>query len=522
MRSPSPSQMSWDSLPGEIRLLIIQSLKQDGSKLSCLAAVSQAWQTVVERDNFTRIKLTPSRLTDFRSMIRRNQPLVRYIWFCLELDGYGCTECAPRTPALTTEEYYAALTVSDTEHCPITMAFQGLFSVLSEWDQDSQLMLDISIYSPSDAQHWFPYLTFMPDSPSDRLEGRGLELTTINQGYHDPPHGWVTGFRHSAPPQVACRKVFHSIMEEGPFDSEQLEFQWWGQLPSVSAVTSILLRQQNRRRWRPSALAHMFARFPRLQAVYYEPWREWCSLQRLTDRESLSLFESIRHGHYLLKKLVIFENFNQQYPVFMQRFQFGEDIDGCSSFRNPDPAVGRMLALTSLPLEHLAASFIVEANHFFAIDSSWEWPDLTSLVLTSRLLTPEENPTKIDVLLQAAAVAALRMPRLETMEIWNGKRGLAALFQYRVIRGAPQARILWRGTWKYHVTPSVLQAWEAVGHLHASWRLDVVQEQVEESVIQSHGDALHHLMLSGQAIRSISLLQIRGEQKSLEGADIVS
>ncbi|KAF5022621.1 hypothetical protein F66182_5336 [Fusarium sp. NRRL 66182] len=414
MQSPSPSKKSWDSLPSEIRLLIFQSLMQDGSKLACLAAVSRAWQADLERYNFTRIRLTPSRLKDFRSIIRRNQAL-----------------CAPRTGALTSEEVTAALTVSDTEHCPITTALQDLFSILSEWDQDGELMLDISIYSPSDAQHWFPYLTFMPDSPSDRLEGSGLKPTTISQGYHDPLHGWVAGFRHSAPPRAAVHKVFHSVMEEGPFDSDQSEFQWWNQLPSVSAVTSILLRQQNRRRWRPSALAHMLARFPRLQAVYYEPWREWNTIQRYTDK--------------------VFENFNQQYPVFMQRFQFGEDVADCDSIRNPAPAVGRMIALTSLPLEHLAASFIIEASHFFAIDPSWEWPNLISLVLTSRLLTPEEISTKIDALLQAAAVAALRMPRLETMEIWNGQKGLAALFQYRVIRGSQQTRILWRGTWKYHI-----------------------------------------------------------------------
>lgn len=199
---------------------------------------------------------------DFRSIIHRNQALVRYIWFCLELDGYDCTQCAPRNGVLTREEVEDAMTISDTEHCPITTAFQDLFSVLSGWDQGSELMLDISIYSPSDAQHWFPYLTFMPDNPSDRLHGSGLEPATINQGYHDPPHGWVDGFRHSAPPRAAVNKVFYPIMEEGPFGSKQSEIEWWNQLPSVSAVTSILLRQQNRRRWKPTALAHMFARFP--------------------------------------------------------------------------------------------------------------------------------------------------------------------------------------------------------------------------------------------------------------------
>ncbi|KAF4495651.1 PRANC domain [Fusarium agapanthi] len=75
MRSPSPRKGLWDSLPSEIRLLIFQSLIQDGSTLAYLAAVSRAWLTDVERYNFTRIKLTPSRLMDFRSMIRRNKAL---------------------------------------------------------------------------------------------------------------------------------------------------------------------------------------------------------------------------------------------------------------------------------------------------------------------------------------------------------------------------------------------------------------------------------------------------------------
>ncbi|KAF5589861.1 hypothetical protein FPANT_6194 [Fusarium pseudoanthophilum] len=476
MRSPSPNERLWNSLPSEIRLLVLQSLTQDGSSLACLAAVSRAWQTDVERYNFSRIRLTPSRLADFRSMIRRNQGL-----------------CAPRGGVLSTDEAIAAVTVSDTEHRSITTAFQGLLSVLSEWDQDSNVMLDISIYSPSDAQHWFPYLTFMPDSPSNRLEGSGLELTTINQSYHDPPHGWVTGFRQSAPHPAAVRKAFHYIVEEGEFDDDESEFQWWDQLPSVSSVTSILLRQQSRRRWEPRELTNMLARFPRLQEFHYEPWREWEGFsQRTTDK------------------------------VFMQRFLDGEDLAGCDSFRIPSPAVGRMMALTSLPLEHLAASFIIDASHFFAIDSTSEWPNLTSLVLTSQLLKPEEDPTKMDALLEAAAVAALRMPRLETLEIWNGRKGLAALFQYRRIRGSRHGRILWRGTWKYHITTSVLQAWEAVGHLHTGWRLDVVQEQVDEAAIQSHGDALQHLMLSGQAIRSVSLQQIQREQKFLEGVDILS
>lgn len=346
-----------------------------------------------------------------------------------------------------------ATSISDTEKCPITTSFENLFSILNTWDPHGGLTLDISIYSPSDSKHWFQYLTFMPDPPLDMLGtgsyGREKAISISNKDYHDPQHGWVAGSRQSAPPERAIRKVFHSVMEEGPFDSEQLELQWWDQLPPVPAVTSLLLRQQNRRRWMPRSLAHMFARFPRLEEIHYEPWREWDWLQRQTDPSehpiaapsscscSCSylvanprylgyqyLFKSIQRSNNNLKRLVVFENFNQQYPVTMQRFQYGEDLVKCDNFCNLAPAVS-------------------------------------------------------------------------------------------------QAVIVWRGTWKLTIEPSIIQSWEVAMHQYDGRRLDVVQEWVDEAAIKSHGDAVHHLMLSSQVIRPISLQQIRVEQEALEGAGTV-
>lgn len=272
-----------DGLPRDIRLLILKALIKESCTLSHLAAVSREWQSEVERYNFARIKLTPSRLTDFSSMIYRNQALVRYIWFCLELDDYDCTKCAP-TGSLTDDEFVEAFAVDDTDHCPITRAFQNLFSILGTWDPNGDLILDISIYSHSDSKHWFKYLTFMPDITSDVQVDDGIEQTILNKVHNDPQHSWIDVFRYSAPHAAAIRKVFHAVMDEGPFDSEQLERQWWDQLPSVPVVTKLLLRQQNRRRWKPDSLAHMFTRFPRLQEIHYEPWREWDSMKIETDR----------------------------------------------------------------------------------------------------------------------------------------------------------------------------------------------------------------------------------------------
>jgi len=61
-------------------------------------------------------------------------------------------------------------------------------------------------------------------------------------------------------------------------------------------------------------------------------------------------------------------------------------------------------------------------------------------------------------MLQAAVAAEIRMPRLETMGIWNGRKGLAALLKYQAFRNTRQARITWRGTWELTVEPFVIKA----------------------------------------------------------------
>jgi hypothetical protein len=205
----------------------------------------------------------------------------------------------------------------------------------------------------------------------------------------------------------------------------------------------------------------------------------------------------------------------------MQQFQFGADLAECDSIRSPAPAISRIVALASLKLEHLAASFVVDASHFFEIEPSWEWPNLTSLVLTSGLLRTGENSIEIGAMLQAAAAAAMKMPQLETMEMWNGRKGLAALFKYQAFRKMQQATITWRGTWILTMEPSIIQAWEAVVHQYDGRRLNLVQERLDEAAIKSHGDAIHYLMFSTQVIRPISLQQIRMEQKVLEGVETV-
>jgi hypothetical protein len=291
---------TWDGLPREIQLSIFNALFQSGCTLGRLATVSRGWQQDIERYNFSQIRLTPARVMHLNRMTCRTQALVTCIWFCLELNRYGCgtsggcvgASSPPRQPGQRPGDTSWATNVSRTDHGPVTKVFHDLFAALSTWKPRGYLKLDISVYSPSDSEHWFKYLTILPDA-DNRLNTLGfgeIEPTfVLDTGigtFHDPAHGWVHGRRRSPPPEDAIFKSFSSVMTETKVNLSWwgIGDKWWGCLPVVPAVTSLLLRQQNRRRWNGYSLAQMLASFPGLQEFHYEPWREWDFAQKSRDK----------------------------------------------------------------------------------------------------------------------------------------------------------------------------------------------------------------------------------------------
>lgn len=216
---------SWGYLPTEIRLLILEVLLQDGCSLAGFATVSREWQATIERHNFARIKLTGSRLTDFGSIIPRNRALVRYIWLCLELEKYRCLRC-----------HYVDLEnwrLSENDDILIFAVFKNLFSTLSRWEPNGNLLLDISVHSPSDPEHWFKYLTFRPDIPPDEWERSRCTERTIKVE-HDH-HSWdsydmdrYAGFHDMHP--YAILNLFTGIGNGGQFINDEQEKHWWQQL----------------------------------------------------------------------------------------------------------------------------------------------------------------------------------------------------------------------------------------------------------------------------------------------------
>lgn len=263
--------ISWSRWPRHVRLLILQALCEDGCSLAEFATVSREWQKIIEKHTFSRIKLTPSRLTNFSSIIHRNRSLVNYIWLCVELEHYSSLE------AYEVDSQF----ISERDLGHVAKAIQTLLSILSRWEPNGELLLDISIYSPSDSKYLLKYLTFGPDLPSNECLGLG-HMDLADKAGQDWNH-WSATHKADRP----IRKTLNSIyLEDLPLDDSsredgvlEQELEWWDRLPPVPAVTGVLLRQQTRRRWFSSTLEEMFDHFPRLNEVIYEPWR-------LPDRDS--------------------------------------------------------------------------------------------------------------------------------------------------------------------------------------------------------------------------------------------
>ncbi|CAH0037895.1 unnamed protein product [Clonostachys solani] len=482
MTSITETDVSWYRIPAEISYNILGFLLDDDASCAGAAAVSRQWQAVIEPHNFARIKVTPARLADFDSMTYRNRHLVRYLWLCLELEEYNLV----------------LYEVTNADNHLIATSFRTLFENLSSWDPHGNLTLDISIHSPSDLKYETDYLTVESDVPvceinHDKWAGKEIQRRRVtDEGLL--PHFCDLMSRIPGYGRLAKKKIWELTTRGGLRMRD-----WSSRLPTVPVVTSVLLRQQTRRRWPSKKLSELFSRLPRIQEIHYEPWRAWW------EGEQDGCYNYLVHSlPSTLKNLVLFENFNQHHLAVLGDFPF---------VRAPSLGLSQTIAKASLNLECLSASYLVDASFFFdTCKSSVSWPNLRSIALTSQLLRPNTNKKTINALLQKVATAVSGMPKLETLEIWNGEKGVAALLRYQPTR----ATLTWRATWELDISRSVIQAFENIGPTHCVGRCDIVKELLDVGLVDSHGDAINVLKHVCPILRPISLQQILTEEKFLQ------
>ncbi|POR32134.1 Uncharacterized protein TPAR_07636 [Tolypocladium paradoxum] len=479
----------WSQLvPLDIHLLVFEMLAQDPTAnenkeqrgrpwtkkhpLSSYALVCRDWQNFFEKKIYRHLALSQSSLRDFDNFVRRQRGLVEYIWLKIKLARYTCTECV---------EF--GLPKYQANHSTAEEAISRLFRILSTWDRDQvavsgRLTLEISAHSHSDLHHAFFSDLYFDTSPF----ATGEPLLT------DPGHAWVTSPR-SRPLELASISRLFGVPLRPEFEQR---------LPPVAVINALVIRRQTRQRFAPNALLEVLSSLPNLSSMTYESWRDFLHFPRGTYllQHRLAI---IAGGIKRLDDIRGFQRGLQFYTLYRY------DYKGVAMYSRAS------LAKRSLSLGRLSASYIVDAADFFkASHPTWVWNRLTSLSLTSRLLVCTTGAAEVNQLLMEAGTAAVQMPKLTKMDIWNGTKGNACIFRYEA--NGDYVTVRWRGTWNLDIDPEVIDVWKKVAQLCARKDLAVLRSETsDKTAIKSHAAAIQELGIGEHVIHRVSLKQIQKE-----------
>lgn len=148
--------MFWNSFPLEIQTHILEALVLHEHSAR-YASICRAWQTIIERRIFARLKVRRSRLAGFSDIGYRHRHLVKNIWFSIEPAEYHCPHCGgegiPSWHQVSTKI--------------IRKAIQDLIIQLSTWEPSGSLLLDISVKAPSALRHSSSTIQYGPGLVSE-------------------------------------------------------------------------------------------------------------------------------------------------------------------------------------------------------------------------------------------------------------------------------------------------------------------------------------------------------------------
>lgn len=308
-----------------------------------------------------------------------------------------------------------------------------LFGLLKSWRRSGglDLALELNAYSPSDREHW-QQRCFVGGPGEDGPVGE----------IHDPKHGFENGRQVKPSDSDAIDRFLgnNDIIHRPPLHTDTFK-----SLPKVTAITKFIIRRQFRRQFPPKAVSGLFGSFPRLDTLVWEPWRKWDTgyfqrefwdkgEQAYTGPKTTVIYASGYEKSIAqvlptsLKMVSVFEDFNVDYAHRLL-LMWGPPM--ANRMRIASPFLGSAFSSRSIQLEELSVSFMVDAEHFFqACQPEWRWKQLRSLALTSRSMTPLREEEVTNLLLKASN-AAMLMPKLQTMALWNGSKGEACAFTYK-------------------------------------------------------------------------------------------
>ncbi|KAK0705483.1 hypothetical protein B0H67DRAFT_649809 [Lasiosphaeris hirsuta] len=473
----------WGSLPRELHLRIWEAMLDDQDpplqgiqgrpfrhgpeypKAALLAAVSKSWQAFFETHNFRRLILVTSphrscvyKFSKYTSRVPRRRLMVEQILLRIEL-GEHCRPLDPDADPRGSDGL--------TEQTKFLLReIMHLLQVLCFWDLPAgdgpTMEIDLRYVAG--------------EGPHSLLRFKCLS----NNGGLRPARE-----RTCSPAFLMAAQIGQGIPLLDEPELKTAEF------PNAPVVKGLLMRSHTYSAVGPLAIGALIRSLPGLENIEIEVACGIKTYGREPKQIQVSMQALQVSGSAGLKRLSVFENWS-----------LGHYLSTAKSieFERAEREAGEWLARASRSLEHLSAAFVADAEDFFrdflpgavprAVPGNGEatsdlWPHLESLALTAWVLRPppwgDASATKAAGMLQAAARAALEMPRLRTMEIWNAStRNSACVFRYRR-RGGPGGNdptITMSSPdgseWCHEfLQPQVIEAWDKVAQRHSGRCLKV-------------------------------------------------
>lgn len=225
--------MSWEWLPAEVRLLILQTIvtnqRADGDTLASCAAVCREWQMIVEEETFTTLDINSGSIGRFDKYFRdcpRRQNYLKRLRFQVKLPNYH-RRLRPRAQTPEGEE---------ADRAAFSGAVIRLFGILAPWDSSrGGLSLELGAFCPSDG---------------DNMCGKKGLLANGQEKYLDLDVDF-----------------FEDAISDGS--------EFYG-LPEVEVVTEFSVLRRNCRRISYQTLLDIILSLPRLGRIHLEPWHRPC------------------------------------------------------------------------------------------------------------------------------------------------------------------------------------------------------------------------------------------------------
>ncbi|KAE9576854.1 hypothetical protein CGMCC3_g7133 [Colletotrichum fructicola] len=443
-------------LPPELRATVVESLvdhwryADEQESIAPYASVCKEWQALVERYNFSALRVTQESLNEFEAyMVGSRRGLLKQINLHVQLPNYDNDPCEKKE---TWEDKF------ENNMC-FTKAVHGLFRLMSSWTFSEACREGVD-------------LTLSISSPSD-LRNANFEL-------------WQR--RRWNIKDIGEKRFADSWID---FVGHDEEFARNNPLPRVDVIRSFLASPQNHRALMPAAHADIVARLPCLREASFDILKDrrketrkihfnqfagsmaaWpLSLEKLTiSSNTISSWRHIPHetlaeadsGAKLCDKLRRAAHFLKHLNITnVVRIREFLKPHWPSGVDDTEPFVPKLCEPVHWRLETLNISY----------GSIWyntEWHKQGDDINESSDLVEFRQCVSL-----AAARLAYTMPKLKHMIIkqrplmYAGKHEL----EYRV--NGDKASLVWTSSFDFRPWERTMEAWTEVARRHAGARLEV-------------------------------------------------